>query len=1696
MNNENPENISLLSKDLDSSSHMPLKYRVFNYYYQILRKKSISFLLLTFFMVLETLELISYVFIDQYQPLWKTNEKSMHYIQVIFGVTRITPLMQYLKFDYYFILFCILLGFIFLDFLMVAMTLSFNRTESKFYAFSVSFTSYVTSNVCVFFLVPVSEVMLLMLKCNKENKVDIVKDSVECFQSLHYLYIVLAVVVMILYLCLIILNAVFNFNPFSSNKSTAVINPAADTFLVIFKIVLVILYVLITNDWISIIIMVLGSLLNLKNAWENPTYNSYFLQCMVSMRNGSVFWTYLILFICKIVERTKFNGMIYLLVVGYPFIFIASVFYYRYLRNEFCEGKSNFKNVNEFLMRVNYLKVLIDAFIYKNMSNKGGNNFNNLKKKEILLRGQIAIHEESCTNEECPLKKFLENQGNFQVQKTSLLHYMNILFNEAIKKFPDSQLILMNFVHFNFDKKYNLNAAKLYLSKLERFKNSLTEDYIIFFIKKSATLIGNKYGEEGAVVKLEDTPQHKFKRFKLLIDAATKLYGEFWGNLVTNLTNNLNLNKLFFLGNKLNEYLHELNILWDEFKTKKLELDQQTIAQLYCLFLRDIIQNKSKAEEIAKKLNEDQGYEVHKTEEDKVDVNNLDTILENQDYIMYCRCNDMGHCNIIQCSNSIISLLGYQKQELMGKKIEMLMPMLCQSEHSKMLGSRLKNMRMLMNTNNYKEPIKAKEKKQVFILLKNKVGYLNAVTARFGIYNDDDFSNTFIIKARFELKDPKVVYAYYIFTKSDFTIDSISSSSINLGLTMDLLKKHLINLNHLIRSQENESINIIEHIPELEEETQTLTWVFPDIIYPKTDVGNNHADLDMEKLVSESKTKHIILSVSSFKFYEEHFGYCFKFTECENSNCGNSGNGLRNEAGFDMNGFSEFSQKLMLYDISKLNYVRADIVKEKAVKENEGNNTLANVNNNNILTVGGLTKTSANDLGGLTFTSQAVAEENKQNENEDGSDSDKEKDNILTYDKIHEYRMKSSEEIKAFIFSLSFYGKEIFLKKKLPNKEENNVGYTIEPNINITLDDFVKRIERSKVLDKRQLNTISQTPSDSLSSITGESGIDMSYVSSSTVSLNNLFSKKSITYIKVFTLSYFILVLCMLLLEFIIDFNKFKNLKERMFYSSLSYEMLSHFMYTKFFITEAVITQEDLENQKYPLYNNPDRNEYVISMLDELSEYRLKITDVISLFNNATVSFGKEYTEFVDNCSVNINTLTNKKPTQEYQPFWTGINRIPTSIFYVSTVTENRESIAMEDRNTYELMYNLLNDYYTLWKRITLLLSQEVKDNSKMHFILTIVFAFSFVLFVVSSGSAYYTLNKFLGDGTRPVDLIMTIKKTKFEELKVICEGFLNKLLNNFIGNEEIDDENPNDTGNFLASDDIVITKFKQRNKYNQSLNSNKGNLFIFLSMIFFFILMEIYFVFKYVYTRNNLKHIKNFVEVHNITLYSESDLILSYNIAKSYFYNSSIPILNSKETSFQFQKVLLNLSNSFEEVIQTTYSKMKFLNTEYINTFYQGLNQDITNLNTGGFSSNSFYGTMLYGFKPLILRYLELIRYNGIIHFESAKDNKEFLYEIDYAEAAVLLKDVIRPWYSKIKTELENYFDVYYGNVKLVITSLFIVASVVLLIVYLLVWKTVEDRLEMYLKSSIDLINLIPEEIKCQMIIKLNEEEQKEKKE
>ena len=74
------------------------------------------------------------------------------------------------------------------------------------------------------------------------------------------------------------------------------------------------------------------------------------------------------------------------------------------------------------------------------------------------------------------------------------------------------------------------------------------------------------------MLRIEDTIEQKYRRLKFLVETTTKLYGEFWGILATNLTNNLNLNKLFLIGNKLNKFLNEINTLWEnDLKNKKID---------------------------------------------------------------------------------------------------------------------------------------------------------------------------------------------------------------------------------------------------------------------------------------------------------------------------------------------------------------------------------------------------------------------------------------------------------------------------------------------------------------------------------------------------------------------------------------------------------------------------------------------------------------------------------------------------------------------------------------------------------------------------------------------------------------------------------------------------------------------------------------------------------------------------------------------------------------------------------------------------------------------------------------------------------------------------------------------------------------------------------------------------------------------
>ena len=1693
------------NKDIAITEDVSLKTKIFTFFFYILRKRDINLFFSSFLLFLETLQLISYSFTSPHSSIWRVNLSTMEYIELIVGTPRITPLMRYLKYDYFIIIYIILLGYIFIHCLLITMIIKFNKTQSKFYQLGIAFTRYFTSPLTIFLLIPISELILLPLKC-ENNKIAIIKESIECWNGLHYLFAVLSCIFTLVFYFFIFFSTIFYFDPFNNKKTTTKIDTSAEMLFYFCKMISVIRFIIITDEYISIIIMVLLSLFNLKKGYENPTYNNYFLECFISIRNASFCWSFVILLIAKIAESSKINGLIYLLLFGYPLIVTVSIIYYRKKSQNFMITSSNFNDVNEYITRMKYMIKLIESYFNKNKSGKA-NKSSTCKKDEILLKGIIAIHEESCVTEECPLKKFEENMNNFSIQKTCLLHYMNNLFTEGIKKFPNSRLLLMIFVQFNYEKKYNLNAAKTYLTKLEKQQNTLTEDYIIFSIKQNISNMNNKMNiglsDNEEMLKIEDTIEQKYKRLKFLVETTTKLYGEFWGILATNLTNNLNLNKLFMVGNKLNKFLNEINTLWEtDLKNKKIDLENQSTAQLYAYFLREILKNKKRSEEITKKLNEEQHYESRKTDSDKFDIDNLEIILENQDYVIYSRTNEKGDCDIIQCSNSIVYLLGHIKQELIGKSIQTIMPSVFANEHNKMLAQRIKSIRSKLGA--HKDNFRASDKKQIFILPKTKVGYLLPINARFTVYNDNDFSNTYIIKSKFENKDTKSIYAFYVLTKDDFTVDSISSSAINLGLSMDLLKKYVINMNVLVRSDtEMEPIVLEERYVEYEEEPKKMTWVFPDLIYPKND-SQRKKEENINELIKQSEKKEFLLLITKMKYNEEEaLGYCFKFTEVETK-----------KGALDPYDFNTTKTKHILFDMLRLNYVRTVLVTEKSKGYQDNRPIILDTSSKACLSKQPTIKASKKMKkkgGGKT-----------NNEESENSDEEQQKmENFITKEKLIELQARSSDEVKTFIFSLPFYGFNVSLEKHRPNKERYPVGKAQEPEIKISISGFIKRIEEKlrahpdrKHEIKNQTNIDSDLPS-SLSTgystdSTSDSGLSSEFTTDVSASLGNIFNEKSITYIQFSSFGFFLVICAIIGVEFGISLSSIEDSSQRMGYMDKGYIMLNSLMYTKFFLTEAIIAQ--LKS------NRTSTEEYIQEMMEEMSLCRQDFANTYSHFSNATVTFSKEYRHYTETTQVYITTLSNQQVTTEHQPFSTAMSRIPTSIFYVSTVTDNfSSSINMTDRNAFELMHNLLNDYFLIWRNVTFLLVNDVLENAKSKKVLVFIFGFSFLISAIFLFVLWKLITRFIDDREKPVDLFLTIKKGKFEELKNASDSFTNKLLNKFFGNEEAEEESVIDYSISMKEDDINIVKFKTKNEYKQSLRTSSEYLLNYIKIVIFFIVLEGYLAFKYCFGNVAMKNINQFAEVFNMTHYSQSDIILSLDVTKSFFFNSSIPIFKIDNSRSVFESTFIKLTNSFERLLITSYNTTCFLQGNYIENFFNWLNKDISRYisNETQLTNETFLGTYQNGFKSTIARYFELIRYIGLTYMKK-RDEESFvlgepispngenmyvdnegkvIYPLEmkeFKEVENIARFVIRPWYGNLLKAMNEKFSDYVKNSKLVNISTFIVVLCCIVLLYCLVWKSYEENLKTLLKTSVDLINLIPEEIKYQIVQKLNEEENK----
>ena len=1329
-----------------------------------------------------------------------------------------------------------------------------------------------------------------------------------------------------------------------------------------------------------------------------------------------------------------------------------------------------------------------------------------------------------CVNKDCPLKKFMMNEGNLNLQKQCLFNYMNAFFNKGLKMYPKSTSLLILFIHFNYSKRFNLNSVKTNLYQLKKLKCSFKENFIIYVMEQN---IKNMKNDNGADINNEnddsdsqiDITLQKYQKLKYLIENSIKLFSEFWGIFSTNVTNNLNTTKLYILGEKLNKHLNEINNLWDnELKNKKINLEYQNILQLYSKFLLEILWNKKKSQEVIQKLN-DENMNFQQNDKQKKDENNnrlsrMEELIDNQDYILFGDADEKGNCKIIQLSASLSHFLNYEKYNMIGKPIDIILPNILVEEHYKYLEECIKS---LHNEQNSQKDLSYRGNDSndnlQLVMVKNKMGYIFPLFASFKILDDNDYSNSFLVKAIFENKESKSEYAYYVLTKNDFSVENISSSAINLGLSLDLLKKYVVKIDILIRSMNNEALNLYDSYDDFDEEPRQITWVFPDVIYPKDNAMKNK-DEDIEDLIKASKTKEFNLQIKAIKYNPyEISGFSFKFTKIAQ----------RRKKIINNDYFIPKSYKnLIMYDIYELKYIRALIVNKKSGKRNlrneehgkeisKGNNETGEAKSGN--------KKQKKDKDDKDKISE-VEEEESLNSNS--------KDNFrLTKEKILELQGCSSLEIRKFIASLPLYeATEIGLERFMPNGEKYSASKIAESLINIQVSNFCKRIDEkvgSEQLMKKKHHTVNKeeninslespksssmsnfliqhnSPTSSPSSTAPTSApsqgeeVNKGIISDSSSTLVNLFKVESINYIKILVGLSFLCIILLVSVEFIVVYKHINSIKIKIDFMHNGFVILNDLLYTKFFVTEGVLFNE-MQSGYYPyrvIFTSLFAN-----VSSELLFYKQDIAEKYDIFTSNKIC--KEYVDFMAKTNITIYTFTMNNPEEISLLFNTVLGRIPASLSYI---TNSQQLFNTGLRDAYELMYNLLNQFYSNWVKVNEILLNDAIKSTQLKSPLKLIIICFVLLSVIILAVFSKLLSIFSIDRERPINLFLTIKKRVFENLKNSADTFSNKLLNKFFGNEDNEEESQQEYQANVQPNDINIVKFKSVNEYHTSMSKENSFVRIFIGMIVFLILYLAYFVGKYINFRGKMEKIYEFINIYEKTNIANDEFMLSLNILKSYLFNRKIPILNREDTLNVLIEKFLNMSNKFEESIIYISKTKSFLNKNFLDKFEKYLYQDFNELLTSTdihFLDIELPKTSRRGLKNVITRAFEIMRIFNLKYFysnEIKNINSPYSYPSDLLrednyqtiELIQLVQYLIRPWYNGVIELMINSYYEYQGKCLLDYTIFFICLIALAILVYTIIWKSYEEKLNLLIKGSIDLINLIPQEIKNIIAEKLNE--------
>jgi len=668
-------------------------HRLHKIYYELMKERKMQLPFAILMLIVMTLQLIAYAY---YRKTEFPFEDEFHEsIANFMDVIRVLPALENSKNTRLYVTVIICMVVFLALYIFQIIYIDYSITMNKFYfTFPIGLVRIMSSVLFWILITPITETMVSVFYCN--NDYHSIMTSTECWTGIHFFYIVLCMIGLLLLSVISLLIALFyNETRLDSIDCLSRLDTNLEVYLFLYRFILAIISVYGITDafqWILAFSHIIGSSFFIHHYFRYiPYYNIY-----TSIAYGSCvcvyLWVSFNLIITVFFKSLEYTGQSVIIILGIIIIIpLVKLLRERRLNALMFENKFD-KIKNDFELDL-YIKRLIDL-----MNNQEVNFLD-----KVLLLGFVNNHKSECKRPECPLSAGLSlylpatdsytildgDNLNDPIMFRHLLAGIYFLYTE---NYNTTAALHINYSHYLLAYIGNIHMAMSELRAAEKLERTLQQSFTIFrnkrfiesFLKgkyKSKETGSSKQILENLDATLVITFESLFAELKKSIERSTKEHIEFWSHLDSLLTDT---NVLHQIGLNIIDYTKETQEIWN--KLVKTNANHPKALLSYGSYLSCIKNDDEEGAEYLDKVNMLMRCDALNRHETDFDI----MFAENTAVIVISGSKEnMG--KILKTNIGVKNLFKYNKLEVIGHSIDMLMPQIIAAKHGIFLEKHFKS---------------------------------------------------------------------------------------------------------------------------------------------------------------------------------------------------------------------------------------------------------------------------------------------------------------------------------------------------------------------------------------------------------------------------------------------------------------------------------------------------------------------------------------------------------------------------------------------------------------------------------------------------------------------------------------------------------------------------------------------------------------------------------------------------------------------------------------------------------------------------------------------------------------------------------------------------------------------------------------------------------------------------------------------